>query len=116
MTDKEDVSTYHSRFQSLVDRMNAHKMDMEHLDQGLTFVHGVDSRFSTTKKIILMSAECHKLSVQELAGKFEVDQRDLAGTSSKAPKDDDQNGTALKLEKVLKAMKKKQAHQRFQRQ
>ena len=46
--------------------------------------------------------------MQELAGKFEVDQRDLAGTSSKAPKkDDDQNGTTFKLEKVLKAMKKK---------
>ena len=106
MIDNEDVSTYHSRFQNLVNRMNSHKMDMEHLDQGLTFVKGADARFSTTKKIILMSPECHKLSVEELAGKFMVDQRDQAGSSSKPPKGDDHNGTALKLEKVLKAMKK----------
>ena len=44
MLDNEDVSTYHSRFQNLVNRMNSHKMDMEHLDQGLTFVKGADAR------------------------------------------------------------------------
>ena len=104
MTNQEDVYSYHSHFQILIDRMKATKVNMEHLNESLAFIHGVDSRFATTKRIILMSAEAQKLSVAELAGKFEVDQRDQAGTSK--PKDNEHIGTALKLEKVLKAMKK----------
>ena len=47
--------------------MKAHKVNMEHLDESLAFIHGVDSRFTTTKKIILMSVEAQKLSMAELA-------------------------------------------------
>ena len=39
MTNQEDVSSYHSRFQSLIDRMKAHKVNMEHLDESLAFIH-----------------------------------------------------------------------------
>ena len=53
-----------------------------------------------------MSADAQKLSVAELAGKFELEQRDQSASGSSKAKDPEANGTALKLEKVLKAMKK----------
>ena len=79
---------------------------MDDLDPSLAFIHGVDSRFSTTKRIILMSIESQKLSVAELTGKFELEQRDQAGTSNS--KDQEANETTLKLEKVLKEMERNQ--------
>lgn len=106
MTKSEDVSQYHSRFQILCDRIKASKVKMDDLDPSLAFIHGVDSRFSTTKRITLMSAESQKLSVAELARKFELEQRYQASTSKS--KDQEANGTALKLEKVLKEMEHNQ--------
>ena len=106
MLNNGDISAYHSRFQSLLDRMKASQVNMEHLKPSLAFIRGVDGRFSTTKRIVLMSANAQKLSVAELAGKFELEQRDQSASGSSKAKDPETNGTALKLEKVLKAMKK----------
>ena len=46
------------------------------------------------------------MNVAELAGKFELDYRNELATSSSKPLDVEESGTALKLSKVLKAMKK----------
>ena len=70
MLPNESVSDYHSRFQTLLDRMHASKVNMDHLNPSLSFIRGVDSRFLTTKKIVLMSTDVEKLSVAELAGKL----------------------------------------------
>ena len=55
-------------FQVLIDRMRASKVNMEHLNPSLSFIRGVDSRFTTTKKIVLMSPESQKMNIAELAG------------------------------------------------
>ena len=62
--------------------------------------------FLTTKKIVLMSTDAQKLSVAELAGKFELDQRNELASSSTKPKDIEESGTTLNLGKVLKEMKR----------
>ena len=86
--------------------MHASKVNMDHLNPSLSFIRRVDSRFLTTKKIVLMSTDAQKLSVAELAGKFELDQRNELASSSTKPKDPEESGTTLKLGKVLKAMKR----------
>ena len=106
MKPNESVSSYHSRFQTLIDRMHASKVNMEHLNPILSFIRGVDLRFTTTKKIVLMSTEAQKLNVAELAGKFELDYRNELALSSSKSLEVEESGTALKLSKVLKAMKK----------
>ena len=106
MKPNELVSAYHSRFQVLIDRMRASKVNMEHLNPSLSFIRGVDSRFTTTKKIVLMSPESQKMNIAELAGKFELDYRNELASSSSKPSNVEESGTALKLSKVLKAMRK----------
>ena len=106
MQPNESVSAYHSRFQTLIDRMHASKVNMDHLNPSLSFIRGVDSRFLTTKKIVLMSTDAQKLSVAELAGKFELDYRNELALSSSKTNDVEESGTTLKLSKVLKAMKR----------
>lgn len=106
MTYDEDISEYHSRFQRFIDTMKGARVNMEHLNPSLSFIRGVDFRFSTTKCIVLMSADAQNLSVVELAGKFELNQRDQSSSSSSKTKDPEENGTTLKLQKVLKAMRK----------
>ena len=106
MQPNESISAYHSRFQTLIDRMHASKVNMDNLNPSLSFIRGVDSRFLTTKKIMLMSTDAQKLSVAELAGKFELDYRNELASSSSKSKEVEESGTALKLSKVLKAMKR----------
>ena len=106
MKPNESVSAYHSRFQVLIDRMRASKGNMEHLNPSLSFIRGVDSCFTTTKKIVLMSPESQKMNIAELAGKFELDYRNEIASSSSKTSNVEDSGTALKLSKVLKAMKK----------
>ena len=43
MQPNESVSAYHSRFQTLIDRMHASKVNMDHLNPSLSFIRGVDS-------------------------------------------------------------------------
>lgn len=106
MLPNEYVSAYHSIFQSLIDRMHASKVNMDHLNPSLSFIRGVDSRFLTTNKIVVMSTDAQKLSVAELAGKFELDYRNELASSSSKSKDVEENGTAFNLREVLKAMKR----------
>ena len=82
------------------------KVNMEHSNPSLSFIRGVDSRFTTTKKIVLMSPESQKMNIAELAGKFELDYRNELASSSSKPSNVEDSGTALKLSKVLKAMKR----------
>ena len=46
------------------------------------------------------------MNIAELAGKFELDYRNELATGSSKSLDTEESGTALKLSKVLKAMKK----------
>ena len=73
MANNEDVSTYHSRFQILCDRMKASAVKMDDLDISIAFIHGADARFTSTKRIILMSVEAQKPSVAEFAEKFSME-------------------------------------------
>ena len=58
----ESVSSYHSLFQILCDNMKVSNADMEKVDISLPFIHGMDSRFTTSKRIMLMSKEADKLA------------------------------------------------------
>ena len=70
MKSGEAVGSYHSRFQTLCDKMKASGIDMDKVNVALPFIHGVDSRFTTTKRVMLMTREAQSLSLLELAGKF----------------------------------------------
>ena len=104
MKNGETIGSYHSRFQILCDKMKASGIDMSTVNTSLPFIHGVDARYTTSKRIMLMSKEAQSLNVAELAGKFALEERD-AGSSSKSKENkSDITGTALKLKKVLKMM------------
>lgn len=82
--------------------MKAANVDMEKVDISLPFIHGVDSRFTTSKRIMLMSKEAQSLSLAELAWKFAMEERDAEGSTPKPKDKQEVQGTALKLKKVLK--------------
>ena len=104
MKNGETIGSYHSRFQILCDKMKASGIDMSTVNTSLPFIHGVDARYTTSKRIMLMSKEAQSLNLAELAGKFALEERD-AGSSSKSKEiKSDITGTALKLKKVIKMM------------
>ena len=82
--------------------MKASGIDMDKVNVALPFIHGVDSRFTTTKRVMLMTREAQSLTLPELAGKFAMEERDTCGSK---PKDKaEASGTALKLKHVFKLM------------
>src|SRR6185295_6000501 len=76
MGEDETVSDYHSRFQILCDKMTAATVKLEDWEKSLALIHGVNSKFETTKRIMLMTQETKSLTVAELAGKFALQERD----------------------------------------
>ena len=59
----ESVSAYHSRFQILCDKMKAAGIDMEKVNTVLPFIHEVDSQFSTSKRVMLMTKDVKLLTL-----------------------------------------------------
>ena len=98
----ESISSYHSRFQVLCDKMKAAGIDMTKVNTVLPFIHGVDSQFTTTKRVMLMNKDVKLLNLQVIAGKFAMEERDIGGSTSKSKDKTKIQGTALKLKKFLK--------------
>src|ERR1044071_1932124 len=101
MGEDETVSDYHSRFQILCDKMTAATVKLEDWEKSHALIHGVNSKFETTKRIMLMTQEAKGLAVAELAGKFALQEKD---DQENARATRETKGTALKLTKVLKLM------------
>src|ERR1044071_4774399 len=101
MGEDETVSDYHSRFHILCDKMSAATIKLEDWEKSLALIHGVNSKFETTKRIMLMTQESKSLTVAEQAGKFTLQEKD---DQENAKATQETRGTALKLTKVLKLM------------
>ena len=72
MGESESVSDYHSRFQVLFDKMSSAGLKVQPWELSLAFIHGVNAKFDTTKRIMIMTKETKELPVSVLVGKLRI--------------------------------------------
>ena len=72
MGESKSVSDYHSRFQVLCDKMSSAGLKVQPWELSLAFIYGVNAKFDTTKRIMLMTKETKELPVFVLARKLRI--------------------------------------------